>query len=515
MPPTAPFTKVEELSTSTMDQQLLIPIQASLFNPICFSLPLFIIGNRLELPWLYHSPLFSHTAAYDSEQRYPYPRCHPGTRAATLNEINCWLDSEPSSKAILWLHGPAGAGKSAIAQTIAEQYAELGRLAASFFFFRTDPSRNARTYLLPTLTVQIAIAAKDKRAVLDDMLKADPGSVHRTGGFVDILAALFEDSDAPHPYPLVVIDGLDECSGNADQHHILNDIRKLLNRGVPLRFLIVSRPESQLREAFHDPALRQLTLEIPLYGDYRSREEVRDYLQYEFSRICDSPKHLTTLQNMSKPWPSNCVIKQLVDKSDGYFIYPSTVIRFIDTSEYDTCVELLDQVLNKHAVPGASSFNELDKLYMQILLPCPSTHRNLLKRILGFCVFPMNVLWFSVRHVEQILKLPAGKVTAMLRGLRSLVHVEEAASGGRAFYVYHTSFTDFLVDSSCSGAFYVDKDEWHKTTLVCALSSLHPRLNTMGMDDDPDPNSDLCVTFNIFCFLNSNRSNSVNLATHY
>ncbi|KAF9254271.1 hypothetical protein L218DRAFT_886647, partial [Marasmius fiardii PR-910] len=47
---------------------------------------------------------------------------------------------------VCWLRGSAGAGKSAIAQTVAER-CEGNRLVASFFFSRTDPARNTPKYL--------------------------------------------------------------------------------------------------------------------------------------------------------------------------------------------------------------------------------------------------------------------------------------------------------------------------------------------------------------------------------
>ncbi|KIK52272.1 hypothetical protein GYMLUDRAFT_180242, partial [Collybiopsis luxurians FD-317 M1] len=43
---------------------------------------------------------------------------------------------------VCWLYGPAGAGKSVIAQTLAEICMERGLLVGSFFFWHTDFSWN-------------------------------------------------------------------------------------------------------------------------------------------------------------------------------------------------------------------------------------------------------------------------------------------------------------------------------------------------------------------------------------
>jgi hypothetical protein len=61
-------------------------------------------------------------APFDSQDRSPAPKCHPGTRSDILSKIYTWIGNH-NSKKLCWVHGPAGAGKSAIAQTVAERCA--------------------------------------------------------------------------------------------------------------------------------------------------------------------------------------------------------------------------------------------------------------------------------------------------------------------------------------------------------------------------------------------------------
>ena len=49
-------------------------------------------------------------AAYNSQERHPPPRCHPGTRREILEGIDTWVNDGAEGSSILWLHGPAGAG---------------------------------------------------------------------------------------------------------------------------------------------------------------------------------------------------------------------------------------------------------------------------------------------------------------------------------------------------------------------------------------------------------------------
>jgi len=58
---------------------------------------------------------------------------------------------------------------------------------------------------------------------------------------------------------------------------------------LPLRFLIVSRPESRLEETFEEQDLANITKVLSLYSDYWASSDVSMYLQSEFisSRTCN------------------------------------------------------------------------------------------------------------------------------------------------------------------------------------------------------------------------------------
>jgi cytidylate kinase len=52
-----------------------------------------------------------------------------------LRKIREWADGK-DERPIFWLRGLAGTGKSCIARTIAREYSQKHRLAATFFFSR-------------------------------------------------------------------------------------------------------------------------------------------------------------------------------------------------------------------------------------------------------------------------------------------------------------------------------------------------------------------------------------------
>src|SRR5271168_1138881 len=75
--------------------------------------------------------------------------------------ISCSGSVNPSHDFLMWLFGPAGAGKSAIAKTIAEIAAEKGLLIAAFFCSRTSSTRGTKNCLVVTLAYQLALSIPD------------------------------------------------------------------------------------------------------------------------------------------------------------------------------------------------------------------------------------------------------------------------------------------------------------------------------------------------------------------
>ena len=53
-------------------------------------------------------------------ERYPSPNCHPDTRKAVRQIILDWIKNDTWPSSFFWLYGPAGAGKTAVFQAIAE-----------------------------------------------------------------------------------------------------------------------------------------------------------------------------------------------------------------------------------------------------------------------------------------------------------------------------------------------------------------------------------------------------------
>ena len=90
-----------------------------------------------------------------------------------------WIKWEEDLDAfIVWVYGPAGSGKSAIAQTIAEMCEQEMILLASFFFSRNDPSRSTANPLITTIAYQITLNLPNVRNAVLEAIEHDPLMTH-------------------------------------------------------------------------------------------------------------------------------------------------------------------------------------------------------------------------------------------------------------------------------------------------------------------------------------------------
>ncbi|KDR70127.1 hypothetical protein GALMADRAFT_76298, partial [Galerina marginata CBS 339.88] len=315
----------------------------------------------------------SPSAFHNAGERFDPPKCYPNTRTAILAEIADWIVGKIGwDRYIMWLYGPAGAGKSAITQTIAELCRANGILLASFFFSRSDPRRNNVRPLAASLAYQVAINLPEARSLIESVVENDPAifeqsfqaqfkalivdpliHIHKFGTFSKVI-----------PY-IIMVDGLDECADAKVQRHILETAATLSSykNFIHLMFMVSSRAEQEICLTFSTSAFERVTTCIALDDTYRSRADIRKYLEGSFSEV-----KKTHLQKKLIPltWPEDNDISSLVNKSSGQFIYAATVIRYISPSRYPP-MSSLEIILGLRPARGGAPFAELDALYTDVL----------------------------------------------------------------------------------------------------------------------------------------------------
>ncbi len=194
-------------------------------------------------------PDFVQDALYSSAKRQKEHAvtCQPETRTKILSDIRFWADSATTTP-ICWLTGPAGTGKTTVAHTIAEEYANRKQLAATFFFWRKTEDRDDINKLVATLAYQIAKKVPSAKEQMEENLKLQdaPWAPISKLSLEHQLLNLILNVNPSDPN-LIVIDGLDECVSREGICQLIEWIRK--NKS-PFRFLLTSRPEPELKACF-------------------------------------------------------------------------------------------------------------------------------------------------------------------------------------------------------------------------------------------------------------------------
>jgi NACHT domain len=399
-------------------------------------------------------------ALHNSLERHPPPRCHPDTRKAVLTSIIRWIEAPQAGQGnvILWLYGPAGAGKSAIAQTIAERCTLTQKLAASFFFSYGKPGQDTGNHLWATIAYQIAISTPQLRTKINNAVASDPAIFYKCREeqlrklIVESYSSQTDsESDIPKMPSLVIIDGLDECTSEKVQSELLLSIAEAVNfYHLPLRFLIASRPEPHICQTFDSDNVRNMCYPISLDSKFEPVSDVRVFLRKEFDRIYE--KHSRILMaSIRAPWPSNAIVDLLAKRSGGQFIYAATVIKFIDDEDChpaDQLAIVLDQ-------SRPTAFTDLDQLYQTVLSKCHNI--PLLLRILG-CIL-LSGAPLSATVIERLLELRKGDVHLTLRRMHSILHVPYSST--QPITTLHASLPDFIFNEDRADKYYICRTQCH------------------------------------------------------
>ncbi|RXW14158.1 hypothetical protein EST38_g11693 [Candolleomyces aberdarensis] len=397
---------------------------------------------------------------HDSDERYPPPVCHPETREIVIVRIKDWYGFQTRpAKPIMWVHAPAGYGKTAIAGTISKLVEEVegldfSPLGATFYFWRTSPERNSPARFIITIAYQLAMSIPELTPHIEDAVKQNR-MILRKALEVQLMKLIVEPFKAlggldDMPNRLVIVDGLDECI-NSDQEcrvdrqyaedqervqiRILDLIHRLQSHRLPLSFLILSRPEAWIKQRMQSGSFHRVVEAVDLYALGDHVKDTETYIRAELSRIAARIQDDGTLDrgDPDEEWPGKKVVQSFVRRTNGHILYASTVIRHIDTP-YGDPWKLLKNVLDGYArsnleLVHSSPFSSLNALYLHIMQSCPESNRALMIAVLeDFSAFALHFRpQVDVGRVLAVLDHLAGRVPGQgfrsLRPLHAVLHL--------------------------------------------------------------------------------------------
>jgi len=412
------------------------------------------------------SPLAFHLADSDGV----HSTCHPNTRTKILEHLKGWANRKiDRDKFIMWLHGAAGGGKTAIGRTIAQWCEEEGILLGEFFFSRSDMNMACVSSLPATLAYRmVTLTLKDAKEAISKVISRDPHIFSASLAdqmkklVVGPLNLLSPCGIVPH---VIILDGLDECLSDDDQQLVLDVISETLYPLNPnLRVLICSRPEPAISTAFKGAIVQGISTSISLSHDVNSDADIRTFLVGQFAKL--KPK---LLDAPNGEWPTTADIDHIVEKSSGHFIFAATVVKYVCAPRHrHNAITRLKHVLDLAQLPPdldskRHPFAELSSLYTLIL----STREDVASTIKACAVcleYPKYLKTISVTDLAKVFGFDLSRTRALLDELASLFDV----TVDNDIKPFHASFSDFLFDRSRSGAFYYERGD-ATAEIACTL----------------------------------------------
>ncbi|KAG7097599.1 hypothetical protein E1B28_004935 [Marasmius oreades] len=424
-------------------------------------------------------------------QLSPRGPCLLGTRRETLLKIMDWIVTGEESA--MWLSGVAGCGKSSVMASLNDLLISMGytsRLAAFIRFDRfnlSDPSVFVRT-----LAYQLGLFDQRLGELIAKAVETAPQIISHTQLLeqlrVLVLGPLQTCIAMQDEGPIaILIDGFDECMqepGGSDSFRqllaLFSDPRTF--EAFPfVRFIIASRPEDRIRQAFRHQNIQHFPLDV---SSRETKADISHYFNVKFAEI--SSQH--------PPFAKLCkelnVVEQLTERASGLFIWAATIFRFLDG--YPT-KQRVNTVLS--ISPPTDALIALTDLYQTILDSIAKEGggiQNLIVAVFGFIIaagnlkrrplyiereppFTPSILCHCIRHSGY--DMDDSDILPILSKLGSVLRGDLETD--TPLSLLHKSFDDFLSDPERSGDWFVDVEKhWSRQLGFSCLSITHSHVLT-------------------------------------
>ena len=240
---------------------------------------------------------------------------------------------------------------------------ENGKLGASFFCSRDFEERSNLQMIFPTLAYQLACRYPRFRKKLLKVLKEHPDAGHESlcSQMEKLLVSPLKVSRLT---TLIIIDALDECKDKEPASALLSILSRYVDQTPTVKFFITGRPEPRIRSRFRLEALAPITEVFKLH-EVKPEAVDRDIELFFRTQLTSLVKNRSNF-DLTEDWPSPSDLRVLCKKAAGFFIYASTVVKFI-ASEVDAPSEMLSLITSLPQSTVEEGKSGVDQLYTQIL----------------------------------------------------------------------------------------------------------------------------------------------------
>ncbi|KIK66938.1 hypothetical protein GYMLUDRAFT_156943, partial [Collybiopsis luxurians FD-317 M1] len=356
------------------------------------------------------------------------PACTPGTRVEILEKIMKWANTA-SEDQVYWIGGMAGTGKSTIAKSLCDEF-EKESLAGAFFCSRQLDACRDYTRIIPTIAYQLARYSHTFAEALARELENDRDLADKDIDKQIAWLLMKPWEDTAHKMTavtaVIIIDALDECTDiKLFLEPLLNAIQS--DGLLGLKFIFTSRPDQ--------PVYKHL-MKAPYNSKVFLHEVEKDSVERDIAKFLSEE-----LENHGFVTPEH--ISQLTELSGKLFIFAATTVKWI--TERDGFEKgRLNEVLKLQHGADESETKELDDLYNVIVTKAmgkaTNEERKWNVKVLHSIITVRDPVPSEV--IAQLVKVEPEQVEVLIAALQSVLYVGKM---DKAIYVFHASFSDFLL----------------------------------------------------------------------
>ncbi|GAB1518046.1 hypothetical protein RhiTH_001104 [Rhizoctonia solani] len=402
--------------------------------------------------------------------------CARDTRANILNELEQW-SLDPTKPNIFWVNGTAGMGKTTIAYTFAQSLRERGALGATFFCVRASGECRDARRIIPAIAYQLAQYLFSFRSALLDVLENEHSM--KLESIADQCEQLIKEplsriKGGMTTWPIIVIDGLDECSSSSEVETMLDMLFRVVPK-LPIKVLVTSRPEPNIRRGI-----------VAQSDQSRSICVLRE--------IDDSPVEVEVEQYLHEALGNSVSehdLSRLSRLSGGWFICAVTLVRYlfrqgniVDQGRLEAALTLPSDSENRHL--------DIDRLYTMILDsavygPDQEPEDQEQMRLIIWTALRVREP-ISVDTLAALTGIEVTKANILLEPLYSILYMSQATG---TITTLHASFPDFMFDKARSAKFYYDEAKHNQLLAKRCFQLMQDQLrfNICGIETSFIPDS--------------------------
>jgi hypothetical protein len=231
------------------------------------------------------------------------------------------------------LSGLAGTGKSTITKTFCQRVSSDDHfLLASFFASRNSAERRDPYRILQTFAYQLAVASDHIRPHVLSAVRAPQDVIQEPmlEQIKQLLAEPIKYAQLGGRTIVFTIDALDECHKSAvgvEGGPLIELLAQLLHH-LPVKLVVISRQEDSITNMFR--SLSHVPLRRHEIASAVVEADVRRILNAGFADI-----RRRRARDIGKDqWPTESQLNTLVQLTGPFFIYASTVLKFVDRPRF-------------------------------------------------------------------------------------------------------------------------------------------------------------------------------------